>query len=99
MKRFLFTAITAFSVLSMSADTLKNYEQGNPNDHNYDYLKDFAPLKNYIDYDKYPNFKLGIGTTVYDYLNNPTVAGMTNDNFTETVAGNAMKMASCVNNN
>ncbi|MDE5997149.1 MAG: endo-1,4-beta-xylanase [Muribaculaceae bacterium] len=98
MKRNLLTVITVISVLSGSAQTLKNYEQGNPKDPNYDYLKEYAPLKNYIDYDKYPNFKLGIGTTVDDYLNNPTVAGMTNDNFTETVAGNAMKMSSCVNN-
>ena len=55
------------SILFASSQTLKNYEQGNPNDPNYDYLKDFAPLKNYIDYDSYPNFKLGIGTTVNDY--------------------------------
>lgn len=92
-------AMTIFPALMVSAQTLKNYEQGNPKDPNYDYLKEYAPLKNYIDYDKYPNFKLGIGTTVDDYLNNSTVAGMTNDNFTETVAGNAMKMASCVNGN
>ena len=90
--------MTVFSVLLSSAQSLKNYEQGNPNDPNYDYLKDLAPLKNYIDYEKYPNFRLGIGTTVDDYLRNPTVAGLTNDNFTETVAGNAMKMSSCVNN-
>ena len=75
----------------------KKYEMGNPNDEaNYGYLKEYAPLKDYIDYEKYPNFKLGIGTTVNDYLNNATVKGFTNDNFTETVAGNAMKMASCV---
>lgn len=98
MKRNVLTAIAVVSVISGSAQTLKNYEQGNPKDPNYDYLKEYAPLKNYINYDKYPNFKLGIGTTVDDYLNNPTVAGMTNDNFTETVAGNAMKMSSCVNN-
>ncbi|MDE6548267.1 MAG: endo-1,4-beta-xylanase [Muribaculaceae bacterium] len=99
MKKTLLTAVTGFSVILASGQALKNYEQGNPNDPNYDYLKDFAALKNYIDYDKFPNFKLGIGTTVDQYLSNSTVAGMTNDNFTETVAGNAMKMSSCVNNN
>ncbi len=99
MNRIVLTALTAFSVVAASSQTLKNYEQGDPNDPNSAYLKDYAPLKNYIDYEKYPNFKLGIGTTVDDYLNNPTVAGLTNDNFTETVAGNAMKMASCVDNN
>ena len=87
----LFTALTAFAQ--------KNYEIGNPKDEaNYGYLKDYAPLKDYIDYEKYPNFKLGTGTTVSNYLNNATVKGFTNDNFTETVAGNAMKMSSCVRN-
>lgn len=75
----------------------QKYEIGNPNDEtNYGYLRDYAPLKDYIDHEKYPNFKLGIGTTVSNYLNNATVKGLTNDNFTETVAGNAMKMSSCV---
>ncbi|MDE6632465.1 MAG: endo-1,4-beta-xylanase, partial [Muribaculaceae bacterium] len=98
MRKILLTTIAAFPALIVSAQTLKNYEQGNPNDPNSAYLKDYAPLKNYIDYSKYPNFKLGIGTTVDEYLRNSMVAGMTNDNFTETVAGNAMKMSSCVNN-
>ncbi|MDE6770346.1 MAG: endo-1,4-beta-xylanase [Muribaculaceae bacterium] len=98
MKKAILTTVATFSVLLASSQTLMNYEQGNPNNPNYDYLKDYAPLKNYIDYAKYPNFKLGIGTTVDDYLSNPSVKGLTNDNFTETVAGNAMKMASCVNN-
>ncbi len=93
------TSILALSLVMASAHALKNYEQGNPNDPNYDYLKDFAPLKNYIDYDKYPNFRLGGAIIVDDYLNNSTVAGMINNNFTETVAGNAMKMSSCVNGN
>lgn len=93
--------LAAMIVLAPStAQAQKKYEMGNPNDEaNYGYLKDYAPLKEYIDTEKYPNFKLGIGTTVNDYLNNSTVKGLTNDNFTETVAGNAMKMSSCVSSN
>ncbi len=98
MKKVVLLTLPALSALFASAENLQNYEQGNPADPNYAYLKDFAPLKNYIDYSRFPNFKLGIGTTVSDYLNNPSIAGLTNDNFTETVAGNAMKMASCVDN-
>ncbi len=98
MRRILLTAFAALSVIIASSQTLKNYEQGNPNDPNYAYLKDYAALKNYINYSKYPNFRLGTGTIVSDYLNNSSIKGLTNDNFTETVAGNAMKMASCVNN-
>jgi GH35 family endo-1,4-beta-xylanase len=77
----------------------EKFEQGKPNDDNYRYLDAYKPLKEYIDYEKYPNFKLGAGTTVNDYLRKSTVYKMTNQNFTETVAGNAMKMASCVDGN
>lgn len=32
-------------LLFASPQTLKDYKQGNPNDTNYDYLKDFAHFK------------------------------------------------------
>lgn len=60
----------------------------------YEYLNDYAPLKEYIA-DR-PDLHLGVGTTVSEYLNKGLVYALTNSNFTETVAGNAMKMASCV---
>ena len=75
------------------------FELGKPDDDNYRYLDEYKALKTYIDYAKYPNFKLGAGTTVDDYLKKSTVYKMTNANFNETVAGNAMKMASCVDGN
>ena len=77
----------------------EKFELGKPDDDNYRYLDDFKALKEYINYAKYPNFKLGAGTTVNDYLNNSLVRNLTNKNFSETVAGNAMKMASCVDGN
>ena len=77
----------------------QNYELGKPDNDNYRYLDNYQGLKEYIDYSKYPNFKLGAGTTVDEYLKKSTVYNMTNANFTETVAGNAMKMASCVDGN
>ena len=82
--------------LTVSATAQEKYEQGKPNDDNYRYLDEYKALKEYIDYSKYPNFKLGAGTTVDDYLKKSTVYKMTNANFTETVAGNAMKMGSVV---
>ena len=85
--------------LSTLAMAQEKFELGKPNDDNYRYLDGYAALKDYIDYSKYPNFKLGAGTTVDDYLKKTTVYKMTNANFTETVAGNAMKMASCVDAN
>ena len=85
--------------LSTLAMAQEKYELGNPNNDDYRYLDGYLALKEYIDYSKYPNFKLGAGTTVNDYLKKTTVYKMTNANFTETVAGNAMKMASCVDGN
>ena len=85
--------------LTTAAAAQEKFEQGKPNNSNYRYLDEYHALKDYIDYTKYPNFKLGAGTTVNDYLNQTLVKDMINKNFTETVAGNAMKMASCVDGN
>ena len=65
----------------------------------YAYLNDYQPLKSYVDRSKNPNFKLGVGTTVADYLKQELVYALTNSNFDETEPGNAMKMASCVDDN
>ena len=78
----------------------EKFEKGKPNNDNYRYLDDYKALKEYINHDKYPNFKLGVGTDVNGYLqNNSIVQKMVNKNFDETVAGNEMKMGSVVNNN
>ena len=66
--------ILLFSVgLSTIAMSQEKFEQGKPNDDNYRYLDAYKPLKEYIDYEKYPNFKLGAGTTVNDYLRKSTI--------------------------
>ena len=97
MKQLFLLLLSA--ALSTSAMAQEKFELGKPNNSDYRYLDEYHALKEYINYSKYPNFKLGIGTTVNDYLNNSLVRNMTNKNFTETVAGNAMKMASCVDGN
>ena len=97
MKKLFVILLTAG--LSTTAWSQEIFELGKPNNSNYRYLDEYQALKDYIDYQKYPNFKLGAGTTVMDYLNKPLVKNLTNKNFTETVAGNAMKMASCVDGN
>ena len=91
---FAMTTCTATSVMAQ-----ENFELGKPNNDNYRYLDEYKALKKYINKSKYPNFKLGIGTTVPEYLQKSTVYKMTNKNFTETVAGNAMKMGSIVDGN
>lgn len=87
------------ATLSTQVFAQEKFEQGKPGNDTYRYLDDYDALKDYIDYSKYPNFKLGAGTIVNDYLNNQTYRKMINSNFTETVAGNAMKMGSCVDGN
>ena len=95
-KLYLLFIVASLSTLTVAQE---RFELGKPNNDDYRYLDDYLALKDYIDYSKYPHFKLGAGTTVNDYLNNSLVRNLTNKNFTETVAGNAMKMASCVDGN
>ena len=85
--------------LSIPAMAQEKFELGKPNNDNYRYLDAYQPLKDYVDYTKYPNFKLGAGTQVEEYLRKSTFYKLINSNFQETVAGNAMKMSSCVNGN
>ena len=85
--------------LSLPSMAQQKFELGKPNDDNYRYLDEYADLKEYINRDKYPNFRMGIATIVSDYLNNTTMRNLINRNANETVAGNAMKMASCVDGN
>lgn len=97
MKKFYLLLFIAS--LSLSTVAQESFELGKPNNDNYRYLDNLKALKEYIDQDKYPNFKLGIGTTVNDYFSNQTFRNLVNKNFTETVAGNAMKMGSVVDGN
>jgi GH35 family endo-1,4-beta-xylanase len=97
-KVYLFMLAASLSMTALAQQKQK-FELGKPNNDAYRYLDEYKALKEYIDYEKYPNFKLGAGTTVNDYLNKSLVKNMINQNFSETVAGNAMKMASCVDGN
>ena len=73
----------------------QNFETVRPDkEAQYGYLEQYDALKEYIK-DR-PNFHLGIGTAVDEYNKKELVYALTNSNFNETVAGNAMKMSSCV---
>ena len=98
MKKIYILAVFAAGVSALAVAQEK-YQLGKPGNDNYRYLDEYEALKLYIDYSKYPNFKLAAGTTAYDYVNKASYRSMINDNFSETVAGNAMKMASCVDGN
>ena len=96
MKRQIIISAFGAMLLASCADHFdQNFETVRPDKlAEYGYLEKYDALKDYIA-DK-PNFHLGIGTTVDEYNKQELVYALTNSNFNETVAGNAMKMASCV---
>ena len=98
MKRQIIISAFGAMLLASCADHFdQNFETVRPDKlAEYGYLEKYDALKDYIA-DK-PNFHLGIGTTVDEYNKQELVYALTNSNFNETVAGNAMKMASCVAN-
>ena len=89
--------ISAFCILHSALSFAQNWKVGNPNDPNYAYLKEYKNLKDYVDREKYPNFKTALALGANDYLKNSTWKGLADANFDELVTGNEMKMASCVN--
>lgn len=93
-KRFL-GAIFA-SLLTAGAFAQEKWQIGDPSKSDYEYLNAYGNLKDYIDYNKYPNFKIAGAIGAPEYNQKGEVYKRTNANFTETVTGNAMKMASCV---
>lgn len=92
-------SMLAAAMCFSAASAQKNYEIGIPGNSNYDYLKDYAPLKQYVDHTKYPNFMLAAGIGVYDYKNDSRVKEIADNYYDEVVCGNAMKMGSCVDQN
>lgn len=64
-----------------------------------EYLNDYNVLKSYISGSANPDFKLGIALAANDYIAGGQVTQLANSNFVEMTAGNAMKYASCVNDN
>lgn len=94
-KQILVSALGAMLLASCADHFDQNFETVRPGkEAQYGYLEQYDALKEYIK-DR-PNFHLGIGTAVDEYNKQELVYALTNSNFNETVAGNAMKMASCV---
>lgn len=94
-KQILVSALGAMLLASCADHFDQNFETIRPDkEAQYGYLEQYDALKEYIK-DR-PNFHLGIGTTVDEYNKKELVYALTNSNFNETVAGNAMKMSSCV---
>ena len=96
-KQYIILALGAMFMASCADEFDRNFEVSRPElSAEYAYLNDYKALKEYV---SDPNFKLGIGTDAADYANQGPTYVITNVNFTETVAGNAMKMGSCIDEN
>lgn len=64
-----------------------------------DYLKDYKPLKTYVDRTAHPIFHLGAAIEAYDFAARGKAYTTVVENFDEITAGNAMKYSSCVSDN
>lgn len=62
----------------------------------YEYLNEYGDLKTYINRTSHPNFKLGTGVNVGEFLKQDLVYALTVNNYDDLTAGNAMKYSSCV---
>lgn len=93
-KQYIILALGAMLMASCAEEFDRNFKAERPEKlEQYAYLTDYKALKEYV---SDPNFHLGVGTDAADYANQGVAYVVTNANFNETVAGNAMKMASCV---
>src|SRR5690554_2571772 len=92
-------AILLFMVLAYSCvdDTTQLFNVEKPASiEQMEYLNEYDALKTYIDRSANPNFKLGAGVTVSDYIKQGLTYRAINSNFDRVTAGNAMKYASIV---
>ena len=93
-KQYIILALGAMLMTSCADEFDRHFEVGRPDKtEKYAYLTDYKALKEYV---ADPNFHVGVGTDAADYAKQGVTYVVTNANFNETVAGNAMKMASCV---
>ena len=96
-KQYIIVALGAMLMVSCADEFDRNFKVERPDKiEKYAYLTDYKALKEYV---SDPNFHLGVGTDAADYANQGVTYVVTNVNFNETVAGNAMKMGSCVDEN
>ena len=93
-KQYIIIALGAM-LMASCADQFDRHFETVPSDkmEQYAYLTDYKALKEYV---AAPDFHLGVGTDAADYAKQGVTYVVTNVNFNETVAGNAMKMGSCV---
>lgn len=98
--RILLIAAAAAGLASCAMDEVKEFPVEKPEYlEQYAYLNDYDVLKNYVDREAAPNFKLGAGVTASKFVEHGQEYLMAVSNFDEITPGNAMKHASVVANN
>ena len=95
--RILLLAMVAGITVSCADALFADYKTEKPESlKKYEYLNEYGDLKTYIDRISHPDFKLGTGVTVSDFLKQDLVYTLTVNNYDDVTAGNAMKYSSCV---
>ena len=92
-------AVAALAVVSCADDKFQSYQTADPNakhSADYAYLNELDDLKSYTNPKASSTFKLGGAMEASDFMKKEQYYALGVANFDEIVAGNAMKMASCV---
>ena len=99
VNKYIISALVCPFVLGSCADWDDwNYDVEKPQTiAQYEYLNDYAPLKEYLDRKAHPGFKVSAALGADEFNQQGPLFRLAAHNFDEIVAGNAMKMASCVN--
>jgi len=92
-------AVAALAVVSCADDKFQSYQIADPDakhSADYAYLNEMNDLKSYTNPKASSTFKLGGAMEASDFMKKEQYYALGVSNFDEIVAGNAMKMASCV---
>jgi len=92
-------AVAALAVVSCADDKFQSYQIADPDakhSADYAYLNEMNDLKSYTNPKASSTFKLGGAMEASDFMKKEQYYALGVANFDEIVAGNAMKMASCV---
>ena len=98
--KILFLAAAFSGLVSCAVNELKEFPVEQPaNLAEYEYLKEYEVLKNYVDRTASPDFKLGAGVTASAFVNHGQEYLMSVSNFDEVTPLTEMNHAAIVDNN
>ena len=99
-KKILLAAVVSMMAIACTDKEFFDYVVDKPESLiGMEYLNQYDALKNYVNRAENPDFKLGTGITVSDFLKKGLVYKLACSNYDDLTAGNAMKYSSCVSDN